>query len=68
MEIAQQEATSGGKGDLEYWCVPGSDSGVDSSSFLIWTFFFFFKSLFNLLQHCFCYLCFGFLAARHMGS
>ena len=41
MEIAQQEATSGGKGDLEYWCAPGSDSGVDSSFFFDMDFFFF---------------------------
>ena len=28
----------------------------------------FLKSLLNQLQPCFCFLCFGFLAARHMGS
>ena len=27
-----------------------------------------FKSLLNLLQYCFCFLCFGFLAERHVGS
>ena len=28
----------------------------------------FLKSLLNLLQYCFCYLCSGFLAIRHVGS
>ena len=27
----------------------------------------FLKSILNLLQYCFCFLCFGFLAERHVG-
>ena len=34
--------------------------------FLMWTIL---KSLLNVLQYCFCcFLCFGFLTARHVGS
>ena len=45
------------------------DSGVQAEPWVEISFFFSsFKSLLNLLQYCFCFMCFDFLPARHVGS
>ena len=48
-----------------YYCATWPHPKEGAIFFFFWRFF---ESLLNLLQHCFCFMFFGFLATRYVGS